>query len=126
MVGQLGTILCYVSDMSKAVAFYRDTCGLPLQTESPGWSQFDLGNQAALGLHAVSEDVKEASLAVHGWTIGFNTPSLVALKQRLEAGGGQVGAFHQTPRGVNLDFQDPDGNQLSALQEGSDITEFEN
>ena len=61
MVERLGTIMCYVSDMSRAVAFYRDACGLPLQVESPGWSQFDLGNGAAIGLHPFAGGVRGGS-----------------------------------------------------------------
>lgn len=30
----------FVSDMKRAVAFYRDALGLPLKFESPGWSEF--------------------------------------------------------------------------------------
>ncbi len=29
-----------MSDMKKAVSFYRDVIGLPLKFESPGWTEF--------------------------------------------------------------------------------------
>lgn len=33
----------FVTDMNKAVRFYRDTLGLKFKFESPGWSQFVTG-----------------------------------------------------------------------------------
>jgi len=40
-----------VSDMKRAVAFYRDVFGLPLKFESPGWTEFATEG-ATLALHA--------------------------------------------------------------------------
>ena len=33
----------FVTDMNKAVRFYRDTLGLKFKFESPGWSEFVIG-----------------------------------------------------------------------------------
>jgi lactoylglutathione lyase len=43
--------IVFVSDMKRAVAFYRDVLGLPLRFESPGWTEFETGG-ATLALHA--------------------------------------------------------------------------
>jgi len=51
---RLSYAMKYVSDMEKAVAFYRDTLGLPLKFQSPGWSEFVTG-ETTLALHAASE-----------------------------------------------------------------------
>jgi lactoylglutathione lyase len=40
-----------VSDMKRAVSFYRDVIGLPLKFESPGWTEFATDG-ATLALHA--------------------------------------------------------------------------
>ena len=32
--------IVFVSDMKRAVSFYRDVLGLPLKFESPGWTEF--------------------------------------------------------------------------------------
>lgn len=32
--------IVFVSDMKRAVSFYRDVIGLPLRFESPGWTEF--------------------------------------------------------------------------------------
>jgi lactoylglutathione lyase len=42
--------IVFVSDMKRAVPFYRDVLGLPLKFESPGWTEFATGG-ATLALH---------------------------------------------------------------------------
>ena len=42
--------MVFVSDMKRAVAFYRDVIGLPLRFESPGWTEFATEG-ATLALH---------------------------------------------------------------------------
>jgi lactoylglutathione lyase len=43
--------IVFVSDMRRAVSFYRDVLGLPLRFESPGWTEFATDG-ATLALHA--------------------------------------------------------------------------
>jgi len=43
--------IIFVSDMNRAIAFYRDVFGLPLRFESPGWTEFATDG-ATLALHA--------------------------------------------------------------------------
>ena len=43
--------IVFVSDMKRAVSFYRDVLGLPLKFESPGWTEFATEG-ATLALHA--------------------------------------------------------------------------
>jgi lactoylglutathione lyase len=43
--------IVFVSDMERAVLFYRDVIGLPLRFESPGWTEFATEG-ATLALHA--------------------------------------------------------------------------
>lgn len=42
-----------VSDMDRAVAFYRDVVGIPLKFQSPGWSEF-VTEGSTLALHAAT------------------------------------------------------------------------
>jgi len=42
--------IVFVSDMRRSVSFYRDTIGLPLRFESPGWTEFGTEG-ATLALH---------------------------------------------------------------------------
>jgi lactoylglutathione lyase len=48
---QVNYAIVFVSDMKRAVSFYRDVLGLPLRFESPGWSEFATDG-ATLALHA--------------------------------------------------------------------------
>src|SRR5450759_3108920 len=43
--------IIYVSDMKRAVSFYRDVLELPLKFESPGWTEFATEG-ATLALHS--------------------------------------------------------------------------
>jgi catechol 2,3-dioxygenase-like lactoylglutathione lyase family enzyme len=51
---RLSYVMKFVADMDKAVVFYRDTLGLTLKFQSPGWSEFVTG-ETTLALHAASE-----------------------------------------------------------------------
>ena len=51
--------IVFVSDMKRAVSFYRDVIGLPLKFESPGWTEFATDG-ATLALHS-SEGPKPES-----------------------------------------------------------------
>lgn len=46
--------IVFVSDMNRAVSFYRDVIGLALKFESPGWTEFKTDG-ATLALHASNE-----------------------------------------------------------------------
>ncbi|HLY79495.1 MAG TPA: VOC family protein [Caulobacteraceae bacterium] len=71
----------FVGDMDHAVAFYRDTLGLPLRFASPYWSEFDTGT-VTLALHPASERNPAGSTQV-----GFTTPGLEAIYASREAAG---------------------------------------
>src|SRR4051812_39499344 len=43
-------VIIFVSDMKRAVSFYRDVIGLPLRFESPGWTEFATDG-ATVALH---------------------------------------------------------------------------
>jgi lactoylglutathione lyase len=47
-------VIKFVADMNNAVKFYRDTLGLQLKFESPGWSEFVTG-ETTLALQPGSE-----------------------------------------------------------------------
>jgi predicted enzyme related to lactoylglutathione lyase len=115
MLKQLNTLMVYVHDMPRAVAFYRDVLGLPLEIESPGWSQFDLGG-VTLGLHMARG---EAAMPAPGWVPGFNVADVKAAKERIVGAGGRIAQdYHDIPGGVVLEFQDPDGNHIDVTQMG--------
>ena len=51
---RLTYVMKFVADMDKGVAFYRDTLGLTLKFQSPGWSEFVTG-ETTLALHVASD-----------------------------------------------------------------------
>ena len=51
---KLGYVIEFVSDMNRAVKFYRDVLGFRLKFESPGWSEFVTG-ETTLALHPASQ-----------------------------------------------------------------------
>jgi predicted enzyme related to lactoylglutathione lyase len=108
--------MVYVRDMERAVPFYRDVLGLPLQMQSPGWSQFDLGGGMILGLHVV---MGEAKAPQPGWVPSFQVDDVKAAKQRLVDAGATIALdFHDIPNGVVLECLDPDGNPIDLMQPG--------
>jgi lactoylglutathione lyase len=52
---RLSYAIVFVSDMQRAVSFYRDVVGLPLKFESPGWTEFATDG-ATLALHVRTGD----------------------------------------------------------------------
>lgn len=111
------TLLCPVSDMDGAVAFYSDTLGLTTGYTSPHFSEIMMG-ETRIGLHPPFGD---AALPTDGkgWVIGVQTDDIRALRKVLvDAGVHVADAYHDTPSGAVMDFCDPDGNPLQAIQVG--------
>lgn len=61
-MNQLSHVIEFVADMDRAVHFYRDTLGLPLKFQSPGWSEFATG-ETTLALHALPRKTPPAAFA---------------------------------------------------------------
>jgi predicted enzyme related to lactoylglutathione lyase len=64
---QFRYVIKFVTDVNKAVKFYRDTLGLPLRFESPSWSEFATG-ETTLALHPAS-DKNPAGKVEFGFTV---------------------------------------------------------
>ena len=64
---QFRYVIKFVTDMNKAVEFYRDNLGLPLRFESPSWSEFATG-ETTLALHPAS-DKNPAGKVEFGFTV---------------------------------------------------------
>jgi len=116
----VNTILCQVEDMDRAVAFYRDTLGLQPGNVSPYWSDFQLGG-ITIGLHPPMRGSSPPyAVPLKGWILGVQTDDLAELRARLTATGAVInGDYHDVPGGVVLDFADPDGNAIEAIQTGA-------
>lgn len=97
-----------VCNMERAVAFYGEVLGLELsQRFGSDWAQFTVG-QTDLGLHG------ELATPPHqgGATVTFRTPDIRAL----EAAGAKKDVVEDMGGALSLEFNDPDGNKLVAVQ----------
>lgn len=115
-------IMVHTADRARALPFWRDVLGLPLQSEDAFGAVFLIG-QTQLRLSDVE-----------GWSghphtiLGFNVPDIVAEIDRLVAAGVEFqhyDGFGQDARGIWASpdgavhvawFLDPDGNNLSLSQ----------
>ncbi|HTQ11224.1 MAG TPA: VOC family protein [Fimbriimonadaceae bacterium] len=115
MVTNIAMALCQVSDMNRAVGFYRDALGMTPGIQSPYWSELTLGD-FKIGLHP---PFKEGPTEVgRGWILGIAADDLRALRATVESAGGKCGGYHDVPGGCVLDFSDPDQNPIQAFQPG--------
>ena len=78
--------IIFVSDMERSVAFYRDTLGIPLRFESPGWTEFETEG-ATIALHKSDKGTSqgEAQQAEQAGTCraGFQVSNLDEFHDRM-------------------------------------------
>lgn len=110
--------IVFVSDMSRAVKFYRDVIGLPLRFESSGWTEFATAG-ATLALHkaeaTTGTSVETAEhLAAGQCRPGFSVVDLDAFHARMQSHGVRC---LQAPKDVFgsrvAQYVDPDGLTIS-------------
>ncbi len=112
-------ILIPVSDLEKAVPYYRDTLGVPfLFTAPPQMSFFQCGNVRLLvGVPT------EGAVAERGSVIYFKVADIHAVHAQLVERGVRFGAEpHLVHKAQTYDlwlteFKDPDGNSLALMSE---------
>jgi hypothetical protein len=108
MHARLSYVIKFVGNMSDAVAFHRDTLGLPLKFQSPEWSEFATGD-VTLALHAASPENPAGTVQ-----LGYGVDDLTTLyAARAQAGLN----FTSAPRAVHgqhiARFRDIDGAECS-------------
>ena len=69
MANKLSYVIKFVANMDRAVSFYRDTLGLALKFQSPGWSEF-LTGETTLALVLPTPITRPARCA---WGCGCRT-----------------------------------------------------
>jgi uncharacterized glyoxalase superfamily protein PhnB len=102
-------VIKFVSDMGKAVNFYRDMLGLQLKLESPGWSEFVTG-EITLALHPASDKNPAGKVE-----LGFTVADVEIFYRNMSAKGV---LFSMPPKkqdfgGVLAQFIDSEGAQCS-------------
>ncbi|WP_317229565.1 VOC family protein [Clavibacter sp. MX14-G9D] len=110
MVDSVATVWLPVQDMTRAVAFYRDTLGLTVTSEDEDWSEVDAGG-LTIGLNAREEAGGSSS---GGAVVSFMPEgSLEDELERLRGRGAEItGEVSEHAWGRILPFQDSEGNDL--------------
>ncbi|HEY2489077.1 MAG TPA: VOC family protein [Streptosporangiaceae bacterium] len=120
-VRRLNHAVLYVSDLARAVEFYRETLGFEVRTEIPGRAAFlrapDSANDHDLGLFAVGPAPPAAERRVGlyhlAWEVG-TLSDLADIRSRLSAAGALVGASdHRVSK--SLYAKDPDGIEFEVM-----------
>ena len=122
MFNKIDYIMVNVSDMSRSVAYYRDTLGIPLKFESPGWSEFETG-ASILALHMASSPASHGGghggPAAGTCSIGFSVSDLDSTVKDLEARGAHFVMPPTDQPGESIRLAvciDPDGLPISFAQ----------
>lgn len=116
MTATLYSIAIFVTDLERAVAFYRDQLGLPLLRQGSFGAEF-LDGGTRLGVHpAVHADAK--ALVGRHTGITLQVDGLLALAERLHGHGVQFAAEPtRQDFGIMAMVADPDGNILALWEE---------
>lgn len=113
--------IIFVSDMKRAVSFYRDVIGLPLKFETPAWTEFATDG-ATLALHvsegaATGRDDPQKVLAGR-CRPGLSVQNLDEFHKRmLEKGVPCVQAPKEVFGARIAQYVDPDGLAISVSEE---------
>lgn len=115
VLGPLDHVYYWVTDMDRAVTFYRDVLGLRLiRREGPSWAELDAG-AVRLALHGA---VEGPPVEPGGATAVFGVKDLDTARSGLEQQGvrfvehtGEVEGFARFAT-----FLDPDGNRVQIIE----------
>ena len=108
MNARLAYAIHFVADMDRAVAFYRDTLGLPVKFVSPEWREFATGD-TTLALHPASTENPAGT--TH---LGFRTDDVRAVHRELSAKGIEFTRQPTPEHGITLaEFVDSEGARCS-------------
>jgi predicted enzyme related to lactoylglutathione lyase len=114
VVNELDLVFYWVTDMGRAVNFYRDVLGLTLvRQDGDSWALFDAGGRR-FALHGVGEG---QSVVPGGATAVFSVDDLD--KARADLAGLGVAASHEGDvEGYArfASFHDPDGNTFQLIE----------
>ena len=112
---KVGYVIVYVSDVEKAIPFYRDTFGIPVRHVEKGWGELETSG-FTLALHGA--ETAPAKLPENAPIVVFSVDDVRAAHAALGAAGVKAGPLRQVCAfdgdvGVSSDFTDLDGNRLS-------------
>jgi predicted enzyme related to lactoylglutathione lyase len=120
MVKDIAFFAYSVRDVPRARAFYEETLGLrPGDIFGDHWIEFDVGN-ATFGIGNGEPLGFEPGSSTGA---AFEVDDLRAMRNRLKAGGVEVGEIHEFPACVTCFARDPDGNRFALHQRRASVPE---
>lgn len=107
---RIDTVWLPVTDMDRAVAFYRDSLGLEVLEHDGDWSEVTAGDQK-IGLNGSGA---ESPSGDGGAVLAFGISDDIEAEVRTlkDRGVTFTGDVSEHPWGKIAPFQDPDGNDL--------------
>ena len=116
---QLTYTIVFVSDMSRAVSFYRDVLGLTLRFETSHWTEFDTGT-ATVALHlatAPGDARTERNEPAGRARPGLSVPDLDEFHRRMIAKNVRCLEAPRETFGARIaTYADPDGLVLAVSE----------
>lgn len=112
LITGLETVFYQVCNMDRAIAFYEGVLGFALQRrEGNDWAELSVGD----GDIALSGELAVAPQK-GGATAVFRCSDIRALDEALATAGATRDKIEDMGGALSLEFYDPDGNRLVALQ----------
>jgi predicted enzyme related to lactoylglutathione lyase len=107
MIESIARIWLPVTEMERAVAFYRDSLGLDVVEHDGDWSEVTAGDQR-IGLNA-----NESPAGDGGAVVAFKVDDIDAAVEQMKGDGVEFAdEISEHPWGRIAPFKDPDGNDL--------------
>ncbi|MCI4368532.1 MAG: VOC family protein [Thermoplasmata archaeon] len=110
---RLSTILLFVQDFPRMLAFYRDTLGLGLIRASERFAGFRTPGGGGISLHAGATSSAAPGAMV---VLEFEVKDIDATVARLKTLGVEVGPIRDEVFGRIAVFDDPEGHHLGLEQ----------
>ena len=113
MVKDIAFVAYSVTDVPRAVAFYRDTIGLePGDSWGDQWVEFNVGSTAFGVGNGESLGIKPGS----SFSAAFEVDDVAAMQRKLKDAGVEVGDVNESPVCWTCFVTDPEGNRFALHQ----------
>lgn len=100
--------IIFVRDFDRAVKFYTETLGIPLQYAEDGWAALD-----TMGIEVNLHAGRETKARSDETLVCFRVDDLDGVHSALKAKGVKMGEIHSPCGGLRCTgFPDPDGNRI--------------
>lgn len=107
------SVQVFVSDMDRAVTFYRDVLGLPVRVTTPFLTEFDLEG-LSFGLQYMEKQYMSPGVSM---TVDFEVDDIAAKIEDLKSKGVEFTAIVlDQPYAKLAKFRDPDGHLLGLFE----------